>query len=201
MENKKGLGIIGLVVLCLAVSAMFGVAYAAFTQNLTIEGKATVKTSNWKIEFQNLQSVEATGTAAEVTAPQIQTDTIKISEFNVSFSKPGDSVSYTFDVKNEGDYNAKVSSITVPTPTCTGTGANATTDASNVCKYLTYTLTYSDGTAINENDALNAGAKKTLKLSLSYNNSVNGTPISDSELPASTVNISNLTAVISYIQA
>ena len=201
MENKKGLGIVGLVVLCLAVSAMFGVAYAAFTERLTIEGKATVKTSSWKIEFQNLQDADLTGSAEVVSKPEIQSDTTKISEFDVSFSKPGDSVSYTFDVKNVGDYNAKVSSVTVPTPTCTGTGDNATNDASNVCKYLTYTLTYSDGSEIKADDALNADASKTLKLTLTYNSKLNGTDISDEELPVANVTISDLTAVINSIQA
>ena len=63
-----------IIVLCVTISAIFGIVYAAFTQNLTINGKATVKKSSWSIKFSNLGTVQTTGSATQVTAPTINTN-------------------------------------------------------------------------------------------------------------------------------
>lgn len=172
------------------------IAYASFTQQLDIQGKATVNKSSWSIKFTNLQPVIKTGTATEVTAPTINTNDTKISEYDVTLTTPGDSVTYNFDVKNEGTFNAKISSITIPTPTCTGTGTNATTDETNVCDNLTYTLTYADGSPIAVDDTLDAGETKSLKLNLLYSSS-----ISAAQLPSNDVAVSNLAISIIYAQS
>ena len=172
------------------------IVFAGFTQQLDIQGKATVKKSSWSIKFANLQPVVKTGTATEVTAPTINTNDTKISEYNVTLTTPGDSVTYNFDVVNEGTFNAKISSITIPTPTCTGAGTNAETDKTNVCKNLTYTLTYTDGTPVAVDDTLDAGATKHLKLTLTYSADTTA-----SELPADDVTVSNLAIPIIYSQA
>lgn len=172
------------------------IAFASFTQQLDIQGKATVNKSSWSIKFANLQSVVKTGTATEVTAPTINTNDTKISEYDVTLTTPGDSVSYTFDVVNEGTFNAKISSITIPTPLCTGNGATATTDENNVCDNLTYTLTYANGTPVAVDDTLNAGETKSLKLTLTYSASV-----AAAALPKDDVSISNLAISIIYAQS
>ena len=172
------------------------IAFASFTQQLDIQGKATVNKSSWSIKFANLQSVVKTGTATEVTAPTINTNDTKISEYDVTLTTPGDSVSYTFDVVNEGTFNAKISSITIPTPLCTGNGATATTDENNVCDNLTYTLTYANGTPVAVDDTLNAGETKSLKLTLTYSASV-----AAAALPKDDVAISNLAISIIYAQS
>lgn len=172
------------------------IAYASFTQQLNIEGKATVRKSSWSIKFTNLQSVIKTGTATEVTAPTINTNDTKISEYDVTLATPGDSVTYKFDVVNEGTFNANISSITIPTPTCTGTGVNATTDETNVCNNLTYTLTYADGSPIRVDDTLDAGETKSLKLTLLYSSNV-----SAEQLPTDDVTVSNLAISVIYAQS
>lgn len=172
------------------------IAFASFTQQLDIQGKATVNKSSWSIKFANLQSVVKTGTATEVTAPTINTNDTKISEYDVTLTTPGDSVSYTFDVVNEGTFNAKISSITIPTPLCTGNGTTATTDENNVCDNLTYTLTYANGTPVAVDDTLNAGETKSLKLTLTYSASV-----AAAALPKDDVSISNLAISIIYAQS
>lgn len=172
------------------------IAYASFTQQLDIQGKATVQKSSWSIKFTNLQPVVKTGTATEVTAPTINTNDTKISEYDVTLTTPGDSVTYNFDVTNEGTFNAKISSITIPTPTCTGTGTNASTDETNVCDNLTYKLTYADGSPIAVDDTLDSGETKSLKLSLTYSSSV-----SAAQLPSNDVAVSNLAISIIYAQS
>ncbi len=193
--NQKKQKIIGGIVAVVAVVTLISITYAGFTQQLTINGTASAIASSWKIKFTNLQAADLVGEAEEVTAPEIKGDT-SIGDFSIKLKKPGDSVSYTFDVINEGTFDAEVSSKTVPKPECNGTGQNAEQDAANVCKNLTYTLKYSEGGEINNNDDLNKNnGTKTLKLTLTYNAE---TPAE--ELPKDDVEITNLQAAIVYSQ-
>ncbi len=190
-KNFKTLMIVAVV----ALVAVVGIGYAAFSANLTINGSGTVKSSSWKIKFANLKDVNLTGKAEEVTKPTISNNDTHIGDYAVTFNAPGDSINYTFDVVNDGTFDAEISSITIDTPDCTGNGANATADASNVCKNLSYKLTYADGQNVLQGDTLDAGATKNMKLSLTYADSV-----TVEELPQDDVVISNLEVTIVYAQ-
>ena len=197
MEKKK-VGIIAGAILVLALVAAIGVVYAAYTQSLYINGSANVKANSWKIKFTNLSSAQLKGEATEVTAPTITNDT-KIGDYSVLISKPGDSITYTFDIVNEGTFNATAeeSSITGLTPTCTGTGDNATQDAANVCKHLTYSWGIPQNAVQDGTIALNAGNTLTgFSITLSYSADV---PVED--LPKNDVAISGLDTSIVFTQA
>ena len=200
MDGNKNRGLKIGVIAALVISVVaIGIGFATFTETLKIEGSATVQTSTWKVKFTNLSSPTLNGTAAVVTAPTINTNDTTISTYDVKLIKPGDSVSYTFDVVNTGTYNAKLTSITIPTPTCTGKAEteSATTDAANVCKHLTYTLTYANGTSLAENDALEASTGVAhMKLTLTYTSHDVA-----AELPKADVTISNLGISLVYSQA
>lgn len=194
MEKDRKTKILSIAAICIAVIGMT-VGFAAFSSTLTINGTGTVKASNWQVRFQNLLAAVKTGTAEEVTAPTINTNDTNIGDYSVNFTTPGDSISYTFDIANNGTFDAEVTTITIPTPTCTGNGANATVDAKNVCDNLTYTLTYADGTAINVSDELGKGTTKKVKLTLTYSDAVTA-----DKLPTDDVAISNLGISIIYSQ-
>lgn len=194
MKSDKGIKVIAIVALCLALVGL-GVGYAAFSASLSIKGTGTVNASSWKIKFQNLSTATLVGEAKEVKAPTINTNDTNISDYSATFTAPGDSISYTFEVANTGTFDAAVSTIAIPTPTCTGNGVNAATDASNVCKNLSYSLTYTDGTAIAVGDTLTKGETKALKLTLVYKNSITA-----GELPTDDVSISNLETSILFSQ-
>lgn len=180
-----------------ATVLLMTIGFAALSTNLTINGTGTVKSSTWDIHFENLSSSVKVGEANEITPPTLSpTNTTSISGFSVSLRKISDSISYTFDVVNDGSYNAKISSIALDTPICTGNGSNATTDANNVCKYLVYTLTYSDGTAVQKDDRLEKGQSKSMTLKISYGNE----NVTAQELAKSDVSISNLDIIINYSQ-
>lgn len=200
MDGNKNRGLKIGVIAALVISVVaIGIGFATFTETLRIEGSATVQTSTWKVKFTNLSAPTLLGTATVVTPPTINTNDTTISTYDVKLSKPGDSVSYTFDVVNTGTYNAKLTSITIPTPTCTGKAEteSATTDAANVCKHLTYTLTYADGTSLAENDALEASTGVAhMKLTLTYTSHDVA-----AELPKADVTISNLGISLVYSQA
>lgn len=186
---------IAIIVALIVTTVAITIGYASFSQTLTISGDATVNHSAWIIKFKNLSSANLTGTAEEVSAPEISGDGTTISSYNVKFTTPGDSVTYTFDVANEGTFNAKISSVNIPTPVCTGTGDNAANDSTNVCNHLVYTLTYADGTAINIDDKLNRESTASLKLTLTYKDDITA-----SELPNNDVAVSNLSITMNYDQ-
>lgn len=196
MKDKKTWTTFTIIIAIIAVVTFAGIAYAAFSQQLDINGSATVSATSWKIKFANLQPVSKTGSAKELTAPTINTNDTKIGDYSVTLTLPGDSVSYSFDVVNEGTLDAQISSLTIPTPTCTGSGDNSTADATNVCDNISYTLKYSDGTAVQTSDALEAGKTKSMVLTLTYSSNVTA-----DKLPKNDVAISNLSAAIVYSQS
>ena len=82
---------------------------------------------------------------------------------------PGDTITYTFNVKNAGSINAKISSITAPKLSCApaNTGGSQTV-ANNVCANLTYTIEYTSESpkTIAVGNTLTAGASKNITLKI-----------------------------------
>lgn len=197
MDNGRNRGLKVAVVAALIISVIgVTVGFAAFSTALEINGSAKVVASKWEVKFANLSAVTKVGEPTIVTAPTLSDTSVK--DFDVTFKVPGESVSYTWDVVNNGSYNATLTTFTgVPVPTCENSGtSNGTDDAENVCKHIKYTLTYADGNAIAVNDTLNAGQTKSLKLTLTYEeHNVS------SELPQDAVSISNLGINMTYSQA
>lgn len=196
MKEKRNTIIFTVVIAAIAAVTAVGIAYAAFSKQLNINGNAKVTASSWKIKFSNLAEVATTGTAKEITAPTINEEDTKIGDYSVSLTNPGDTVTYKFDVVNEGTFDAKISSVNIPTPSCTGTGETAVVDGNNVCSNITYTLTYDDGTNVQENDTLNQGETKSMVLKLKYSDST-----TSEQLPKNDVAISNLSTIIVYSQS
>lgn len=195
MERERRSKVLAVIAILIAVVSL-GVGFAAYSRDLTINGEAEVSASSWKVRFESLSSASLTGTAEETTAPTINTEDTNIGTYGVTLKTPGDSISYTFDIANNGTFDAEISSISIPTPTCTGSGLNAEQDAANVCANLEYTLTYTEGGApVAQTDSLNASEKKNVTLKLTYKDT-----ISAEQLPQDDVTISNLGITINYVQ-
>ena len=203
MNNNNGREMKILVVAALIISIVaIGIGFAAFSETLTINGNASVQTSSWKVKFSELGSATLTGTAAEVTKPTLSDTTI--GTYNATFKTPGDSISYKIKVSNTGSYNAKITTATIPVPTCTGKSGEGTAeaDAGKVCDKLTYTLVYdtddtkSAGQAVQVGDTLDAGETRPMVLTLKYTEFTDATL-----LPAADVSISNLGVTLVYSQA
>lgn len=202
-QNVKKYGVAGVAILVLALVAAIGVVYAAYTQSLNINGTANVKANSWKIGFDNLQKVTLTGEAQEVVKPTISADTTVIGNYSLLISKPGDSVTYTFDIVNSGTFNAKAAEPVVGQLVCTGTGASATTDAANVCKHLTYEWNIPESAKVNGEVILNAGATisgVTLTLSYADTDDTDPNKVLVSDLPKNDVAISGLDTAIVFTQ-
>ena len=190
-DNRKALYVLVALALVLSVAGI-AVGFAAMSTDLDIKGQAEVVPASWKIRFENLSSPTILGAATVKTAPTIQNDT-HLGNYDVELTKPGDSVVYTFDVKNAGTLDAKLTAYNFATPTFAGTGTNAAADATIAQTNVVYTLTYLDGTAINVNDTLAAGESKTLKLTVEY-------PASATTLPEAEVDITGMDVTFTYSQ-
>ena len=181
-----------LVVLAVSVFGL-GIAYALLSTTLTISGTTTVSAATWDIHFNNL-SASSTGDAT-YTLPQFTSNTA-LTDYEIVLTKPGDSVTFTFDIVNSGTISSKLSSLTKGTPSCSGVAGSTSgsTDGPIVCNNLTYSFTYSNGTPVASGDTLNKGETKSVKLTLMYNSSA-------SQVPSNDVAITNLDITMIYSQA
>jgi len=192
MNRKRTEKIVAVAALIIAIIGL-SVGFAAMSTSLQIDGTARMNPASWEIKFENLSAPTITGDATVITAPTLSDTAIQT--FAVSLTKPGDSITYTFDVNNIGSINAILGTFTkANTPTCTGTGATATADATIVCDNLVYTLTYSGGGVVGANDTLTAGQTRTMVLRIEY-------PATATQLPQNVVNISNMGITLLYIQS
>ena len=200
----------GILVAVIAMVVVVGIGYAAFTATLNINGTAKVEASSWNVHFanctdgncittSNIQSTKGIPSTAVVNVEPVLTDTT-ISDWDVTLKTPGDYVKYTFNVVNDGSFDAKLSSsFALPTPTCTGTGENAETDAANVCKNLTYNISSTGGlgsASALQNLVIAKGESRAFTISLFYKPTA-----TDAELPKGDVTISNLGFTMVYTQA
>ena len=191
-DEKRLYYVFGFLLVVFIVVAGITVAYARMTSTLKIEGYGSVNNSKWSVRFDNLRDTALIGTAKEITKPSIQNNSTAIATYDVSFMKPNDGVTYVFDVVNDGDLDAVLSSYTVGNPICTGSVATTRiSDETLVCNNITYKISYQDGSQIGIGDILNVGDRKTMKVTLEFKGNT---------LPQNIVNISGLGITIIYTQ-
>ena len=168
-ENRLVFGTIALFVSIVAI----GFVYAGFTGTLNINGTGSVTASKWDIYFANLSNAITTGNANVIEPATIKTKT-SIGDYLVELSGLGDGVSYTFDVVNDGSFDAYLTSLIITPPQCSG--GDATSNEVG-CNNLEYTLKYtSNNEPVKENDPLFKGQTKnmTLKLQVKSNGNLTG---------------------------
>ena len=191
-DNKKML--YGLVIGAFILSIVgISIGFAAMSTELSINGTTDVVPATWKIKFQNLSKVTGSDDLI-ATAPQITSDT-HIGNYSLKLSRPGDKVAYKFEVTNNGNIDAELTSFTVSNPTISGTGAEATNDAEIVRKNLKYTITYNDmaHTAIQVGDNLNQKDVKEIILTVEYDSAA-------TDLPKDEVSITGMDVTFVYGQ-
>ena len=186
-ETKQA-SFVTLVVLASIVTV--GIVFAAFTGTLNINGTGVVTASKWDIHFENLSEPVITGTTNLKTPAEIKTGRTIIGDYEVIFATPGDSLTYTFDVVNDGDFDATLTSLTKTSPSCP-------VEASSLCNYLTYTLRYTASNRdVEEDDSLLKGETKNLTLKLVLDSNMPA-----SALPSQDVVIGGLGITMIYSQA
>ena len=158
-----------ILVIAIALLLLISVGYAALSTTLTINGTANIAATSWKVYFTNLNVTTGSVSGANVTtAPSIpsgSTSTTALT-YTVTLEKPGDFYEFTVDVKNGGTINAKIADNGITNSTLTA--------AQDIL--ANYTVTYSDGTAIQAGDKLSKlgqtisgiGDTRTIKVRVEY---------------------------------
>lgn len=173
--KRKFMFLVLLVVFC-----FFSIAYARLTTSLNIRNSAGIKSASWSVYFSSL-AVSKTGNAVINNNPSID-KLVAINDFSMTLTGPGDSVILTFDVVNDGTLDAKISNFSLGNIEITAVGSdNDVNDVNTVRENLTYKLTYTNDTTIEQtgevinagdevsiNQKLLSGQKVNLTLTLSY---------------------------------
>ncbi len=114
MQKQKNFQIAVIGVLAFAVRFM-SVGFAAYSQNLQIDGTATFGSNKWSIHFDESSLEVATDSVTDATLSVIDDSTTV--DFDVKLEKPGDSYAFTLDVINDGTFDAILDSISMTTLT------------------------------------------------------------------------------------
>ena len=181
MEKERKIRIISVAALIITIICLT-VAFAALSQTLTINGAATLDAASWGIKFENLSDGEITGDATINDRAVIADDLVTINNIDVSLSTPGDSVTYTVDLVNEGTINAEIYSIETPTLT------------EEQERYISFKVTYDNGEEVKQGDILNSGTTKNLTIKIEFKKD-----ITEEDLPKEAQEIS-LSYGLTFIQ-
>ena len=201
MEKDRGGRVLGIIAICIAVVGL-SIAYASLSETLNISGTATVEGNQWSVHFVEgtLSEAAKVGHASVPSPDPITLGLTSVTLHNVTLVTPGDEVSYTFDVTNDGDLDAILGDFdySIPVVTAASTGEDKTADEALVSTNLIYKLVYYNANPNNEvevaeNDTLTAGETKKLRLIISYNPAATSVPTAD-------VTITNLGATLIYRQ-
>ena len=170
MEKERRTKALVIVVMLIVVAGLT-VAFASLSSVLNINGTAYLDAAKWGIKFQNLSEPSIVGEASDAKTAKIEKD-VSINDIKVTLSKPGDSVTYTVDLVNDGDINAKIENIEK---------TNLTEEQQ---KYITFTVKYKEDDAeLKIGDILSKGQVKPLVIKIEYRKD-----LESSDLPIKSTN-------------
>jgi len=183
MRKERSLQNIVIVVLAVAILAM-SVGFAAYSQNLNINGTATFTAAKWDVHFDTETFVEK----SEIKASSKEVGNTAIT-YSVTLPKPGSTYSFEVNVKNFGTIDAKLKKITL----------SGLTEAQK--KYITYVVNYAgtDYTETTDGLALQLAADthETAKVTVTVSYVA---PTEATDLPQEDANVT-LTAQFDYVDA
>ena len=121
MERRRGSQVLAIVALLLAVGGL-SLGFAAFSETLTIRSSAEVKPEDeFNVDFQNTDGTTTalagvasgeTGATSVSATYDNATDNPTIGGLKANFTKPGQTVTYTFRVDNVNKIKAYLKSVT-----------------------------------------------------------------------------------------
>ena len=165
-KNNKKLALLLILVLVISVG------YAALASNLKINGSSNVKASSWNVYWDNVQIKDGSVPADNNNKARI-TDSAKTQvEFNVVLSEPGDFYEFTVDAVNNGTIDAMIAKDGI----VNGVYSDSSyTQTATLPEAVSYTVTYADGSPIQEKHLLSkkngsTPTKETYKVRIEYRN-------------------------------
>lgn len=112
MEKKKNTQLIIIGVLSFAILFM-SVGFAAYAQNLTINGTTTFGSTKWSVHFdENDSNFVVTSGSKEITKTLGGTSIT----YSTTLSAPGDFAEFTVPVINDGNFDATLKKIIMTAP-------------------------------------------------------------------------------------
>ena len=158
MRNNKE-KVITIAALVIAVIGL-SIGFAAFASTLNISTSASVTPAdgNFIVKFSKVNNelneedvTPSTGTGDAADIDNTNASNPKIGTLSTTFTQPGQSVEYTFYVRNMGKYDAYLTNIRFNNAStgnsfkvCTATSDNPVSNANDMCQYITYRLTLED---------------------------------------------------------
>ena len=137
--------------------------------------------SRWNIYFENIEIKDG---SVEATQVPTLTDSSNLEiTYSVNLNLPGEFYEFTVDVVNNGNIDAMVNNVSINEL------------SADQKRYVSYDVTYSDGTKINKYDLLKAGATAKLRIRVVYRNDITA-----DDLPSNDSTI-NLSLNAEYVQA
>ena len=182
MEKERRTKALVIVVLLIVIAGLT-IAFAALSTTLNINGTAYLDAAKWGIKFKNLSEPVSVGTATVTGTAKIEENkSAEITGINVSLSNPGDKVTYTVDLVNEGTINAKIDDI------------EKTVLTSEQQRYLTFKVTDQNEKEISQGDILGKGETRNLTITIEFIKD-----LTKEDLPTSTSTIS-LSYKLNFVQ-
>lgn len=188
-KKQRTLAIFALAIALVATT----VAYAALSTTLNISGNITKKGGSWSVGITNLSSVSTTGTGSMSKAPSVTGTTLS---FDADLKKPGDSVSFTFDIVNSGTVTAQMPFLGGQDAIMKINGVSKSFASYSEMKVVSDDITYLleikasngkfystyDQTYITLGDKNTSTNTKTFKLTLTWNEGTKITTVDDKKL-------------------
>lgn len=156
------------IIVAMILLLLISVGYAALSTTLTINGTANISAASWNVYFTNIQTTN--GSVIPTVAPTVSGTSTVTLNYTVTLEALGDFYEFTVDVKNGGTINAKIATDGISNTTLT-TAQDA---------LVNYTVTYSNGDAIQVGDKLSKsgatisgiGDTRTIKVRVEYDPNV-----------------------------
>ena len=175
LVSRKKIRVLIIIAICLAI-IVITIAYAI--------RKERQQYNVWDIHFEDLSA--STVGRAEYTMPVFSTTIL--TNYSVTFEKPGDSATFQFKVVNGGNQPARLSGIVKSIPRCVGENQK---EAQELCDQLVYTILREDGVELAEGELLSPNSSKIVKVLVEY-------PKDAKKKTKTKVNISNLDIDLLY---
>ncbi len=207
-KNNRSFKIITVIALCVAVICL-SVAYAALSQQLNIEGTATVQKATWDVHLEKEATGYETVGDAEVSQLDVPDKSTTVSSLSVKLKKPGDKATIKLKAVNGGDIDATLTNVTKLNVSCEGQSDSAENDQKLICGAtgdgsdgnVTFSVTYDDvpitangiGTLTGHTD-LDATNSKVIKIVIEYDNA------KTTELPKNDVTVTLSGLSFNYAQ-
>ena len=181
IKRKRNSGLI-FAILILSLFILSGaVGYSYLNESLTVDGNTDIYSNSWNIHFKSDTFNVSENSAIVLEQPTFTDNETKLN-FGINLDKPGNKYEFTVDIKNDGSIDGKLTNVTIE-------------GLENTSNYLDYSITYDDGIAIQQGDALRHNQKETIKVSLEFRKDITANDLLNNDV------FLNLTLDLKYEQA